>query len=696
MKGRSRHAGTFRRVGRGRIGGSLAAPSDRSGRLGFTLIETIVAIGAVALIAVGLASIFDAVGKTVKGGKRVSLLNQYSTLVENQMRKDFARMTRDGFLLIRHEWADGDGNGRFDPARDAIPLHPDDVAPRARRIDQILFFANGRFETARQPVHPDVRVTSDTAMIYYGHGQRRRVDAGPYLQPRLDDANDNALESRLGRLPAGEPASANPNYHPSEWTLARHATLLVKPSSSGIIRVPDAVRFGPTALDPEDDRERLRLRDYEYQVGLQPAARSVFRSLNRFYPRTSNGAVPRPEFSFRPEVQRATLSSGLVDVASTDLREVRSMVEGLGLYLPEAFDPRSASTFELESLYAPWEWVDPNAPASPGAPSSLDMMHVWMQEAFPTQGGAGPAFGSTGADARRDDPWGVRMRVEPAPIDLLSSLSGPDLESTLERMDKMMLAGNGFLPRCSEFIVEWSFGLVDPVTKQTIWYGPEARYDSNRDGIVNGDDDFSSRAYPANVLNRAGTRVPYAVEVPRLPVLLLVDDCPQPPAPAPPRPPPAWMDESNLPRAAKVWRHEVPSKLIYGRNPIDNRYEPSEALLTTTAHFGYSDPTFKQDRLRWVGRPRGFFPADPSRDPGDGADGVADYGRQIDLDCDGVIESGEVLGGEPLGTSVPWAWPWPKLVRVTMTVSDAQDPSIENTFQFIFGVPPDPVVKIQS
>src|SRR5262252_2906544 len=76
-------------------------------RRGFTLMEIVVAVGAVALVAVGLASIFDTVGKTVTGGKRASNLNTYAGLLEAQLRADFAAMTRDGFLVIRQQWVDG-------------------------------------------------------------------------------------------------------------------------------------------------------------------------------------------------------------------------------------------------------------------------------------------------------------------------------------------------------------------------------------------------------------------------------------------------------------------------------------------------------------------------------------------------------------------------------------------------------------
>jgi hypothetical protein len=53
-----------------------------------------------------------------------------------------------------------------------------------------------------------------------------------------------------------------------------------------------------------------------------------------------------------------------------------------------------------------------------------------------------------------------------------------------------------------------------------------------------------------------------------------------------------------------------------------------------------------------------------------------------------------VRPGEPAATAIPWAWP--KMIRVTMTLSDAQEPSIESTFQFVFSVPTDPPLNVQQ
>jgi prepilin-type N-terminal cleavage/methylation domain-containing protein len=89
-----------------------------STRRGFTLLEILVALGAVVVVAVGLASIFRSVGETVSAGRRLSRINQVSKLLEQQLRSDFGRMTRDGFLAIRQGYADRNGNGTFERLTD--------------------------------------------------------------------------------------------------------------------------------------------------------------------------------------------------------------------------------------------------------------------------------------------------------------------------------------------------------------------------------------------------------------------------------------------------------------------------------------------------------------------------------------------------------------------------------------------------
>lgn len=750
MNSRHRHEprGTTKRA---------AALRDAAGRA-FTLLEVIVAVAAAALVAVGLASIFDAVGKTVSGGKRVSLLNQYAGLIENQMRKDFSEMTRDGFLVIRQQNIDG------------AQVSAGDENPRARRADEIIFFARGEFETSRAPVHPEAVVTSDTAMIYYGHGQRRRPgamftppggtpDAGVYFQPRTDDTNEDP-DAVLGST-----AGDNPNRYAGDWTLLRKQVLLVKPDSGQARSIPSAVSFvnangqirrlspDPSDTPPPTANELSRIANSEWQIALQPVARSVFRSLNRYFPSNRSGSPEAPldnaNLWFR-DPKRSLLSSGLVDIAATDLAEIKSVVQGLGMGwddgareflaqpegLPRAFSPLAGASPEiyLSDYIRPFSWSHPfptpiQTPAVP-APSALptssvETMQVWMNDAFPTEAAGGPRWGATNA-LRTWDPPGMRPRSELEPVDLLSVIAGQlqtaarqgatdGVQAAYERADQLMLISSNFLPRCSEFAVDWSFGQIDPDTNELIWHGPATRYDSNADGAVDGTDEFALLPYPFNAhaptpdpdaYHTPGTVISaedsgwHRVAVPRLPYGPPTDIFG---APSPAKPYP-YMD--RLPHHKQFYDHVVSDRLIYGyRAWVLN--EPAPAVLTS--YFGFADPTYKQDiveiqNLATYNRLSGSdFAENPSNPPDFLSDGRLTPGMQVDRSGNGFVGTTngstislgdldlELIPGEPAPASIPWAWP--KMARVTITLSDTLDPTIESTFQFVFNIAADPPIK---
>ncbi len=705
--------------------------------------EIVVAVAAVALVAVGLAGIFDAVGKTVNGGKRVSLLNQYAGLIENQMRKDFNEMSRDGFLSIRQQFVDNNNGGganpgdgvfvQFGPGADVVPVGPSDTKPRARRVDEIVFFARGKFQTARQPLHPDASVTSDTAMIYYGHGQRRRddsefqaagagtADSTIYSQPKVYDLNtDPDFAGREARLGVGTSAK-NPNAFAGDWTLLRKSVLLKKPDSTGGPGIPSKVSFndpgdpGGTAsvLDPAVPADRTRIENTEYQIALQPAARSVFRSFNRYYPnmrgdpRGDSNGLPQDAFSFR-DPARANLASGIVDIAATDLAEIRAVVQSLAL-TPLDFDDSTNGNPPLAwfSAMIPFTWVNSNVagvttispPRNSPPPTSLDLMHLWMSDAFPTEASNGPRWNGN-PQMRALDPWGVRARCELEPVGLLNLAAGfteaaptssrvtKGQQVAYERCDQMMLVGSNFLPRCSEFAVDWSFGKTDAITHELIWHGPASRYDSNGDGVIDGNDRYAVLPYPYNALaaNPANSPAIYTVPVPRLgydaPVLPNLTSSNAKPYP--------FFD--TLPHAFLYYDHPVLPRLIYGFDPWAAG-DPVPASITS--YFGFADPTYRQDIFRTQPSSTNF--SDNSVPP---FDNTINPGRQVDVDGNGFIGTdstgtisnplAELIPGEPAAKSIPWAWP--KMVRVTVTLSDAQDPTIESTFQFIFSIPPDPPI----
>jgi prepilin-type N-terminal cleavage/methylation domain-containing protein len=548
-------------------------------RRGFTLMEILVAVGAVALISVGLAAILDSVGRTVTGGRRVSTFNTFATQLEIQLRKDFEAMTREGFLVIRQQYANVSGTT---PGN--IPKTADDPTPRPRRVDEIVFFARGDFTSAREPLHPDLAPRGKHARIYYGMGTRRRPDtaSGPantYLTPELTDRND------LAGMGLGEPQPGNPNRYALSWTLLRHAATLAPPDHSDRSYPPSIFGINTASTDGQ----RI-VRDKEAQVGLQPAASSVFRRLAELRPHPDSAypldasnyirVTPSPPWSSGALSPTPNLASGLVDVIATDLATVR-----MELHSMQQFPQQTGLGAVLQPLTGDF---------TPG-PQARARIQAWMAEAFPAPSEPTP-----------QRPVGVRMRYEAEPTNYVGTLVLPEgtdaqrLEKAYRLADQRMLTVSNFVPRCVEFIVEWSFGEIDaeptsPTFGQLVFYGGRLNPSSPTD--------YRIRQYPN----------PTATQWANPPTITL--------------------------RNGQVVPRLPARELIYG--------SPAPAANATflTNYFGYVDPAFNPD-LNGNGQ----------ADPTDSAD--------------------------------PWsAWPWPALVRVTVTMADALDPTIEQSFQFILPVP---------
>ena len=640
-----------------RAGSAAGAPSRSRG---FTLIEVIVAVGAIAVISVGIASILNAVGKTVTGGRRTSNLTQYAALVEAQMRADFESMTRDGFLVIRNQVPDLDADTHVSAA-DNVPLYDEDLSPRPRRTDEIIFFmrnatASGEtlepqsttrraFASQRQAMDPTLTVSSNVARVYYGHGARARTTTtngafqyGPTLVGQLNDQADAQL---------GVDAPGNPNLFASQWTLLRQVVVLAPERSTAGNSATTAL-FG---LDPTTPAGRRRLSDKDTQVALQPAAASLFRAFNRVLPDQLN-----QQDLFRtlagggqPQDNRPQLGSGLVDIATTSLEEIRSVVTTC---------PLGPLDITAASDCVPWQptvagiYPDLNSgdypPPGDAAAASLDRQFMWMRDAFPAPsigadcedlftGGAGSSSGQEPAPMSR-------LRYELEPKDLLPVFAQPaanadeERERAIARADQLMLTSPNFVPRCSEFIVEWTFGQIDE-GGQMIWHGLWRRADLDGNGTVD-PDEWVTRPYPLDRDdNLVFARRPVAVNL-AIPV--------------------AAGEDEDLPAPFDVVQR-VPTRLIHGLPDVaDPAFEPLSVL---DSYFGYDDPTLPRDFSRLLAG----GPTTPDDANGDG-DLFNDFGD--------LIQTGDV-----------GKWPWPKLIRVTITLADPQDPKIESTFQYIFTTP---------
>ncbi len=686
-------------------------------RRGFTLLEILVAVGAVALVSVGIAAIFDSVGKTVNTGRRMSRNQMIAARVEHQLRKDFSQITRDGFLLIRQQSASelsvsNNTQGFEFAVSSTVALSDKDVdlnkATRDRRVDEIMFFAKGNFTSVMEPLSQDYIAKSTEAAIYYGHGQRRSPSMNEPGQsgvdartPRLDD--DISLLTGVTRRDGADLGlgmnsiinnQSNPNRFASDWILLRKPTLLVQPSG--------AISAKPIPAEITDaGLSALLVRDTDIQIALQPAASSIFQRLSRIYPYRlptqaavlDSGAVwadmgpsglnpmpSTPEPFSQSAAYRPQISSGLVDIATTDCSEIQRLVTTCPVRPTQVFRAFDINFNNVGNVIAPgnydstnvfpdpayvgnqpWQfpvgsgiWTGGNEtnwianatnPVNTAQGLTLLRMHSWMQNALPNRSDGFTAFyditngdeRQPGSRARCESAWTSRDNV--IPVTDATGTPPDTLAAYFKRRNQLALSAHNFLEHCSEFMVEWSFGLTDPRTGQTIWYGTPIQGSVGSDQaremtLFRGDevDPVDPNSLPANF---DATKLPYNpfTGIASLPVQLKTN--------------PAFDIDANANTAYRVSKH-----LIYGNlgafEPNSFR-NPENTDGCFTSHFGYFDPSFN---------PKATIP--------------------------GSIDTYESKGI----SSLPWAWP--KMVRITVRVADETDPTLEESFQFVIDLPPTP------
>lgn len=612
-------------------------------RRAFTLIELMVAVGAVALIAVGLAAVFGSISDTVTAGRSVSGFTAYAAMVERQLRDDIGHMSRDGFLLIVNQKAEeGEDVALYAGQVRSRSGPPLPHQQRPRRIDEMVFFREGEFTSGREPLGAGYTAEAGSAMIYYGHGARQPVDEqvnSVYIFPRADDDNANTgplgnPDPLVGNLP-------NPNRYASQWGLLRLQVALA--GADGSLRDRPSLFGLPPAMRSDQDT----------QLAGQPAARSVFESLGDIPPPpptaggpigTATGTVRSAAIPGETPATHPRFTSGLVDLATTDLAEVRRIVMSSPVSGPGQVQLPGAITALPTGDYA-------------GIVAPFFLQQAWMLDALPA-----PSVGFTAnAPGSGPTPWtaptpyppdwapapdGVRIRYEPAPPAYLEPMDLQPLARAVRLADQMALTSPLLVPRCTELIIEWSFGKVAE-DGSLIWHGIERGVDIDRDGS---DDIIAARPYldqPYSSSEDQRFLLPYRLRHP---------------APAGIQ---GFADPGDL-----FGSYPVSAQLIHGfEDPKHEQTFPSGAPTddgVLVSFFGFLDPTFN--------------PQNPGLPSGAAMHPVGDLLTQLSASSLPASAS----------DSIPWAWP--ELIRVTMSLADPAEPTIEQTFQFVFKAPgnPDP------
>lgn len=344
-------------------------------RSGFTLTELIVAVGAVALLTVGIGQLFNSVGKLVGTGSALAETDQLARAVGQQLRSDFnalnAMRADETFFAIRcRKLGDRNLNGALDANETVIYLNRDDreadnrdnVLPYAEgsravtvRLDEMMFLGfagdQGAYSSAQLTIpaggaasllRPPATPATEVARIYWGHGLRPAPDTDFDLEspgstgsnvPRRYWVADGDFGQRPRQRNRFDPTSiyngglvSGRNEFAGDWLLLRQTMLLYGGLAAGYEGVPGApfdtnLNYAPHIRGFETSPEANALQRNPFYQGGADLSDDPDDATRRPYQGANLNAPEWPH----PRLMR----HGRVDLCAQSAEDVRRWLEGV-------------------------------------------------------------------------------------------------------------------------------------------------------------------------------------------------------------------------------------------------------------------------------------------------------------------------------------------------------------------------------
>ena len=455
-------------------------------RRAFTVVELLVAVVVLLAVIIATSKIFNTASKVSSTGEANADVLQQGTIIEEQLRRDLERISRDGYMAIHCTVVANNVNQSISGATAPL-LNPQLAADAILRCDQIVFFTAGT-ETSARWAGPGDLVTSGggqqsrATRVYYGHGvQFPSLPNDPTSNPPGSNPNSAVKPIITGVTPApsGVPAQVTPwtwfnplttqlgwRYATStqtsgprvlanqpearQWVLARKAVLLADDGGRPIY-YPEPGSLTVAATQGASSATSI-YGDRSYATPSGTDANSYYQEFrDRNYIPLSTNVIPSP-----------SIQSGWVDIAASDLDKVRRAISptmrlatplqlGGNPYLTSLSTP--FTTPGVAS--APLSW-----PTGGGAP-------VWPSATGVTAvGGNMPSPAAVGGfTTQRDRIMRGTFGVPAAsPIPAGYGLLGwPRSEKGIGNTDRKseMLMSPTLVTNCSSFQVDWTW---EPLT----------------------------------------------------------------------------------------------------------------------------------------------------------------------------------------------------------------------------------------
>ena len=473
-------------------------------RRAFTVVELLVAVVVLLAVIIATSKIFNTASKVSSTGEANADVLQQGTIIEEQLRRDLARISRDGFMAIQCVVVRNDVNEVISPGKGAPLLNPQLDKYAMLRCDQLVFFTAGTEVSARWAGPGDlVNIAGGqqarAGRIFYGHGVQ-------FPQLLNDPANSvpgsdptsvvrpivtgvvgasgvplqvtpwtwfDPIATQLGwkyastTQAAGTRMTAN-QPEARQWVLARKAVLLADDGGRPIY-YPEP---GSTALDltiagrqgPTSTTSIFGDVSYTNLVSPWPVDIAYYQELrDRNRIPLSLYLIPSPG-----------IQNGWVDIAASDLDNVRRVIAPTLRYVDPAVPTRVTSiaspfsTFPggYGTLPPPISW-----PSGTGAPqwpagtsidivgNNMDAGQVWRY--------------STQRDRIMRGTFGMPAieRISTGTSGNFGLLGWPRSEKAVTNTDRKseMLVSPTLVTNCSSFQVDWTW---EPLTgRQTDAFG---------------------------------------------------------------------------------------------------------------------------------------------------------------------------------------------------------------------------------
>ena len=334
---------------------------------GFTLIELMVAVVVLLAILIAVGRIFSTVITVSASGIAIAETLQQATAIEQQLRADIAKVSREGFIAIRHVAVPNDMNGYL--------LIDDSQPPEAIiRFDQLVFIRLGvATPTGINPYLGAFFGQTLVSKVYYGHGvsfptltsYKEGYDVyaqDPVLLIESFDTQQVVTPWFQGAVGWVERKYTSNNVDNFDLTGESGTTNATQPPPSRWVLLRQSTSQG------DDDKAPRAYPDKKSYVNSGIATHSLFPSDPRFTSLSENNIYPH-------------VNNGRVDIVSTHLGDVRNsvMYDGDNARSWQSFNSTILDQQELIASLLQWPRVEPE-------PSSVYRQEVMLMKSALAQG----------------------------------------------------------------------------------------------------------------------------------------------------------------------------------------------------------------------------------------------------------------------------------------------------------------------